>query len=88
MYEKINLDKKITQICQFSDKKVIPFKNQDYEKLKKECLKSGKLFEDPLFPCVNSSMFYSQPVPQGITWARPGEISVKPVFIQGAAEAR
>ena len=88
MYEKLKLDKKITQICDSSDKKVIPFKNQDYEQLRKECLKSGKLFEDPLFQCVNSSMFYSQPVPAGISWARPGDISTNPMFIQGNANAK
>lgn len=87
MYEKLKLDKKISQVCDCSDKKIIPFKNQDYEQLKKECLKNGKLFEDPLFACENTSMFYSQPVPDGISWARPGDISTKPVFVEGVVDA-
>ena len=88
MYEKLKIKQNISQVCSCSDKKVIPFKNQDYETLKKECLTSGKLFEVPLFPCVDKSIFYTQPVPAGISWARPSEISIKPQFVQDIVDAR
>lgn len=36
-----------------------PFKNQDYDTIKKSCLETGQLFEDPQFPTTYSSLFYT-----------------------------
>ena len=46
------------------------FRGQDYNSIKKECLKKGQLFEDPEFPANNKSLFYSK-VDPGIDWMRP-----------------
>ncbi|CAF0866413.1 unnamed protein product [Brachionus calyciflorus] len=80
-FEKIDIKNKIVRITNVSDRKIIPFKNQDYLSLKKECQRTGRLFEDPLFPTVDKSMFYTQSVPFGTKWKRPNEISNKPAFI-------
>uniref|UniRef100_A0A8C2IXE0 Calpain 9 n=1 Tax=Cyprinus carpio TaxID=7962 RepID=A0A8C2IXE0_CYPCA len=42
------------------------------EQLRQECLQKGKLFEDPDFPAVDDSLFYSQRVPVNFEWKRPG----------------
>ncbi len=86
-YEKINASNKIFQVADHNDKKIIPFKDQNYDDLKSECLKNGKLFEDPYFPAVDRSIFYNQPIPNGTKWARPNEISKKPIFIDQVADA-
>lgn len=43
-----------------------------FEQLRQECLKKGKLFEDPDFPAVEDSLFFSQRVPVNFEWKRPG----------------
>uniref|UniRef100_A0A671Q9N8 TAF5-like RNA polymerase II p300/CBP-associated factor-associated factor 65 kDa subunit 5L n=1 Tax=Sinocyclocheilus anshuiensis TaxID=1608454 RepID=A0A671Q9N8_9TELE len=43
-----------------------------FEQLRQECLQRGKLFEDPDFPAVDDSLFYSQRVPVNFEWKRPG----------------
>jgi hypothetical protein len=85
--EKKDVSGQIVRVCKSEDKKITPYKNQIYEKLRNECLTSGKLFEDPLFPAVDKSMFYTQAVPAGTKWKRPKEISSKPTFIVGTANA-
>jgi len=84
---KIDVRNSIVRVCDIEDKKVVPFKNQDFQKLKEECLKNKKLFEDPLFPAVDKSMFYTQHVPYGTKWKRPLDLTAKPQFIVGEANA-
>lgn len=50
----------------------VPYKNQRYDDLKRECIKDKKLFEDPEFPAVNTSLYYSKPLPSSVQWKRPG----------------
>ena len=50
----------------------IPFKGQDFSKLKSQCVSSGQLFEDPEFPPSSSSLFHSKSAPENIVWKRPG----------------
>lgn len=50
----------------------VPYKGQAYSKLKSECVSSGRLFEDPEFPPVSSSLAYSEPASSNIVWKRPG----------------
>ena len=46
--------------------------DQNYEELKKECLRNGTLFEDPSFHADDRSLFFSQPTPRKFVWKRPG----------------
>ncbi|XP_063079891.1 calpain-3b [Engraulis encrasicolus] len=43
------------------------------------------IFEDPLFPADNSSLFYSTAPPFDIVWKRPSEICKNPQFMIGGA---
>ena len=62
------------------------YMKQDYKRLKRELLKSGKLFEDPQFPAVNRSMYqFTAPnhvMYNNIFWKRPHEIISDPKFIE------
>ncbi|KAJ8362422.1 hypothetical protein AAFF_G00375700 [Aldrovandia affinis] len=44
------------------------------------------LFEDPLFPADDSSLFYSRTFPIKFEWKRPPEICENPQFIVGGAK--
>uniref|UniRef100_A0A673IQG8 Calpain-1 catalytic subunit-like n=1 Tax=Sinocyclocheilus rhinocerous TaxID=307959 RepID=A0A673IQG8_9TELE len=68
----------------------VKFLNQDYEELKRECLESGRLFEDPCFPAVPQSLGFKELAPHsskthGVQWIRPTELSNNPEFIVGGA---
>ena len=86
-FTKVDASNKIVRITSNTDKKIIPFKDQHYEKLRDECLKSGKLFEDPLFAPVDKNIFYTQTIPSGTKWKRPKELTDKPFFIVSGANA-
>lgn len=45
---------------------------QDYEKIRRHCLRDGTKFEDPYFPADDRSLFYSQKLPFTPVWKRPG----------------
>ncbi|XP_040195924.1 calpain-5 [Rana temporaria] len=63
---------------------VKPFMNQQYYTLKKECQKNKVLFEDPLFPPNNDSLFWKTQRVQGVQWKRPKEICNDPrLFVDG-----
>ncbi|XP_058237257.1 calpain-2 catalytic subunit-like isoform X2 [Hemibagrus wyckioides] len=64
----------------------IPFNNQDFEKLRRECLESGKLFCDPTFPAESRSLGYNQlggysSKTIGVEWKRPSDLCPNPQFI-------
>ncbi|KAI3380734.1 hypothetical protein SNEBB_001556 [Seison nebaliae] len=62
------------------------FKNQDYNKIRKDLLKSKTLFEDPEFPADDKSLFHSQSI-RGIDWKRPGDICPNPkLFVDGISQ--
>jgi hypothetical protein len=66
----------------------LPYKDQNYEQLKKECLEKKTLFEDPLFRTIDSTISYTRAPPYGTKWKRPFEIVKKPidpVFIKDEA---
>lgn len=75
------------------EEKIAYFKDQNYLALKNECLRTGKLFEDPCFPATDRSIFYTRPIPEGVKWMRPSEIvdlnykPKEPRFIVSKAEA-
>ena len=50
---------------------VVPFKGQDFSKLKSECKSKGNLFYDPEFPPEDKSLFYSSGKLTGVVWKRP-----------------
>lgn len=59
-----------------SNAKAFKYLSQDFERLRNECLQAGKLFQDPSFPAIASSLGYKELGPnshktQGITWRRP-----------------
>ncbi|XP_054000021.1 calpain-A-like isoform X2 [Hylaeus anthracinus] len=57
---------------------------QDFSTLKQECLSMGRLFEDPEFPPVDSSLFFSKRPDRYIEWKRPMEIADNPqLFVEG-----
>ena len=51
--------------------KTINTQGKSFAEIKKQCLAQGVLFEDPEFPAVNTSIFYSQRPPRPFEWKRP-----------------
>ncbi|XP_055088061.1 calpain-3b isoform X1 [Periophthalmus magnuspinnatus] len=49
--------------------------------LRDKYVKKNVLFEDPLFPASDSSLFYSEKPPMKFEWKRPSEICDDPQFI-------
>ncbi|XP_070181527.1 calpain-9-like isoform X4 [Littorina saxatilis] len=60
---------------------------QDFNDIKDDLSKkgSGKLFEDPEFPALNSSLYFSQTPPRPFVWLRPQEICDNPEWISSGA---
>ncbi|XP_066555408.1 calpain-5a [Amia ocellicauda] len=60
------------------------YENQHYTSLKKQCQSSGTLFEDPLFPPVDESLFYQGNRIGRVHWKRPKELCADPhLFVHG-----
>lgn len=61
------------------------YEGQDFQSIRLECLRQGKLFEDPFFPARLESLsdHYEQLIPhwRDITWKRPEEITENPQLI-------
>ena len=61
------------------------YEGQDFERIHSECLRQGKLFEDPFFPARLESLStnYEKLIPnwREIIWKRPGEIIANPQLI-------
>merc|ERR1712015_313894 len=59
---------------------------QDFYKLRDKHSASGKLWEDPLFPASDASIFYSRRPPRPFEWKRPHELVENPkLFVEGAS---
>ncbi|XP_076750450.1 calpain A isoform X2 [Xylocopa sonorina] len=57
---------------------------QDFNTLRRECLSTGTLFEDPEFPANDSSLYFSRRPDRYIEWKRPMEIVDDPqLFVEG-----
>uniref|UniRef100_A0A3Q1E9X7 Calpain-1 catalytic subunit n=1 Tax=Acanthochromis polyacanthus TaxID=80966 RepID=A0A3Q1E9X7_9TELE len=68
----------------------VKFLGQDFESLRAQCHRSGKLFEDSLFPCAASSLGFDELGPRssktyGVRWMRPTEFCKRPEFIVDGA---
>ncbi|XP_011601784.2 calpain-2 catalytic subunit-like [Takifugu rubripes] len=73
-----------------TNKRAVKFSGQDYETLWKECLRSGRLFEDDCFPAGSKSLGYEELGPYSfktreVVWKRPKELCPDPKFIDGGA---
>ncbi|KAM8854597.1 calpain-5-like [Synchiropus picturatus] len=63
---------------------VVPYEGQSYSALRRQCQQSGRLFEDPLFPATDQSLFYQNNRVGRVTWKRPKELSGDPhLFVDG-----
>lgn len=59
-----------------TNKCAVKFSGQDYETLRKECLRGGRLFEDDCFPAGSKSLGYEELGPYSfktreVVWKRP-----------------
>ncbi|XP_067828278.1 calpain-5-like isoform X2 [Heptranchias perlo] len=60
------------------------YKDQDYRKMRSVCQRNKALFEDPLFPATNDSIYYARSPPGTIEWKRPSELCADPrLFVDG-----
>jgi calpain, invertebrate len=53
---------------------------QDFYKIREECLKSGKLFEDPEFPATDRSVYHTERPDTAYKWQRPKDFCKNPKF--------
>ncbi|CAI9719195.1 calpain-11-like isoform X1 [Octopus vulgaris] len=58
--------------------------HDSYKKIRDQCFKDGKLFEDKDFP-ANYRSLMQRGINPNITWKRPHEIVEKPVFLREAS---
>ncbi|KAH9519564.1 hypothetical protein Btru_003017 [Bulinus truncatus] len=49
----------------------VGLKLQKADEIRSQCIQQGILFEDPEFPCVDSSIFFSRSPPRPFEWKRP-----------------
>nr|XP_055073642.1 calpain-2 catalytic subunit-like [Misgurnus anguillicaudatus] len=68
----------------------VKFLNQDYEALKRECVESGRLFQDDAFEAIPAALGFKELGPnsakvRGVKWLRPTELTSSPTFISGGA---
>lgn len=63
---------------------VVPYEGQSYSALRRQCQQNGLLFEDPLFPTSDQSLFYQSNRIGHVTWKRPKELCNNPhLFVDG-----
>uniref|UniRef100_A0A8D3E010 Calpain 1, (mu/I) large subunit b n=1 Tax=Scophthalmus maximus TaxID=52904 RepID=A0A8D3E010_SCOMX len=73
-----------------SVQQAVLYLNQDFQALRDDCLQSGSLFEDSLFPAEPTSLGFKELGPltaktRGVEWKRPTELTEDPQFIVGGA---
>lgn len=62
----------------------VPYEDQSFSALRKQCRRKKRLFEDPLFPAADQSLFYQSNQIGTVTWKRPKELSSNPrLFVDG-----
>lgn len=75
--------KSISKVAKPED--AVPHNGVPASKLKQHCKKEGVLFEDPDFPAVDASLFFSKKPPRPFVWKRPQEIVADPLMFVGGA---
>lgn len=50
---------------------VKPYEDQNYSALRRDCLRRKVLFEDPLFPATDDSLYYKGTPGPTVRWKRP-----------------
>ncbi|XP_037322258.2 calpain-2 catalytic subunit-like [Pungitius pungitius] len=73
-----------------TNQQAVKFSQQDYETLRQECLKRGRLFEDNCFPAEPKSLGFNELGPyssktRGVVWKRPTDLCSEPEFIKDGA---
>lgn len=62
-------------VCVISDSSMFssvkPYEGQQFSALRKQCQQNTSLFEDPVFPAVDQSLFYAGNRIGKVTWKRP-----------------
>lgn len=62
----------------------MPYEGQSFSALRRQCQHKGTLFEDPLFPTSDQSLFYQRNQIGRVTWKRPNELTSDPhLFVDG-----
>lgn len=51
---------------------------KSFEAIRDQCLREGRLFEDPDFPAIDTSIFYSKAPPRPFVWKRPPVSKLEP----------
>ena len=67
-------------------RELVPYRQQSYEQLQRECLARQELFVDAEFPPHNKSLFYSR-VEHEIEWRRPRELAPRPALVVNGISA-
>ncbi|XP_077387028.1 calpain-5-like [Festucalex cinctus] len=63
---------------------VVAYEGQSFTALRKRCRQNGLLFEDPLFPATDQSLFYHGNRIGNVIWKRPQELCREPhLFVDG-----
>ncbi|XP_011845134.1 PREDICTED: calpain-5 [Mandrillus leucophaeus] len=63
---------------------VKPYEDQNYSALRRDCLRRKVLFEDPLFPATDDSLYYKGTPGPTVRWKRPKDICEDPrLFVDG-----
>jgi len=75
----------ISKKAQSDSGEAIPLNGRVFEDIQRECLQRGILFEDPDFPAVDKTIFYSKAPPRPFVWKRPPELVSDPQFFVGGA---
>ncbi|XP_066509206.1 calpain-2 catalytic subunit-like [Hoplias malabaricus] len=87
----LTLAKKRAKAAGFgTNAKALKYLNQDFEALRSQCLSTGQLFCDPMFPAAPESLGFKELGPnsyktRGVQWKRPKELCLRPQFIAGGA---
>ncbi|KAI2561980.1 calpain 5, partial [Homo sapiens] len=63
---------------------VKPYEDQNYSALRRDCRRRKVLFEDPLFPATDDSLYYKGTPGPAVRWKRPKGICEDPrLFVDG-----
>lgn len=77
----LQINNRIIRIDDCLDKKIVLFKNQNFDTIKNSCLLNKMCFEDPIFPPEDASLFLNEKVKETVIWKRPAELCEDPCFL-------